>query len=52
MSNVIIKVIIKESETFKLTEKKSGMVDKLNPKEEKKNRNTKQAGLKEIHLIQ
>lgn len=46
MSIIIIKVIIKESETFKLTEKKVEMVDKLNPKEEKKNRNTKQAGLK------
>lgn len=52
MSNVIIKATIKECKTSKLTERKSGMVNKLNPKEEKKNRNTKQAGLKEIHLIQ
>lgn len=51
MSNVIIKVIIKERKTSKLTERKSGMVNKLNPKKEKKNRNTKQARLKEIHLI-
>ena len=51
MYNVIIKVIIKERKTSKLTERKSGMVNKLNPKKEKKNRNTKQARLKEIHLI-
>ena len=37
MSNVIIKVIIKERKTSKLTERKSGMVNKLNPKKGHKN---------------